>query len=174
MISIAVAGSTSDFSAAAALCRALGEWDAAEAPKYGVPPALVMELYHSEDEAKIVAKYSIDDARLYLARWEGQPAGCVAISPFDKDTLEVEKFYVDPAFRGKGIGRALMAGLLADAEKSGRDRILIHTTVYMKSAVTIYRSLDFAECAQFRDVPASVVHVEIFMSRPLGQRESRA
>ena len=168
MISIAAARNPEDFSAVAVLCRALGEWDSREAPNYGVPPELVMELYHSHDEAEIVSRYSTDDARIYLARWDGAPAGCVAVAPFNADTLEVEKFYVDTAFRGKGVGRALMGELLDDAEKSGCSRILIHTTIYMSSAVNIYRSLGFAECAQFRDVPASVVHSEIFMSRPLG------
>lgn len=167
MISIAAARNALDFSAVAVLCRAFGEWDAGQATHYGVPPELVLELYHSDDEGDIVTKYSTADARVYLARWEGRPAGCIAISPFDDDTLEVEKFYVDPVFRGKGIGRALMAALLDDAAKSGRSRILIHTTVYMQNAVSLYRSFGFAECAPFRDVPASVIHAEIFMSRLL-------
>lgn len=167
MISISAAGNAEEFSAVAALCRALGEWDAREAPNYGVPAELVIELYHSDGEAEIVAKYSSEDARIYLARWHGEPAGCIAVSAFDHDTLEVEKFFVDPVFRGKGVGRALMAGLLDDAEKSGRGRILIHTTVYMKSAVSLYRSFGFAECAPFRDVPENVIHSEIFMARPL-------
>lgn len=169
MISIAAAASREDFAVVAALCRSLGEWDAAQAPKYGVPAEVVMALYHSHDEAEIVLRYSSGQARIYLARWGGQPAGCVAVAPFDTDTLEVEKFYVDPAFRGKGMGRALMGALLDDAERSGCGRIVIHTTIYMNSAVAIYRSLGFAECDQFRDVPASVLHSEIFMWRPLGQ-----
>jgi ribosomal protein S18 acetylase RimI-like enzyme len=167
MISIAAARNAPDFSAVAVLCRALGEWDAREAPNYGVPPELVLELYHSDDEADIVTKYSTADALIYLARWEGQPAGCIAVSPFDDSTLEVEKFYVDAVFRGKGIGRALMAALLDDAERSNGSRILIHTAAYMKNAVSLYRSFGFAECPPFRDVPASVIHSEIFMSRAL-------
>jgi GNAT superfamily N-acetyltransferase len=167
MISIRAAGNAEDFSAAAALCRALGAWDAREAPKHGVPPELVLELYHSAGEDEIVAKYSGDDARIYVARWEGQPAGCIAVSPFDENTFEVGKFYVDPAFRGKGVGRALMAGLLDDAAKSGRGRIVLHTTIYMPSAVSIYRAFGFAECPPFRQVPASVAHSEVFMSRAL-------
>ncbi len=149
------------------LCRALGEWDAAEAHAYGIASDVVLDLYHNETSSSLATKYNAADAGMFIARWEGSPAGCLAFNPFDETAFEIHKFYVDPQFRGKGIGSALMRATLSEVEKGRRRTILVHTTVYMKDAVSLYESFGFTRCSPFRSVPASVSHSEIFMSRPI-------
>jgi GNAT superfamily N-acetyltransferase len=104
-------------------------------------------------------------ATMFLARWQGVPAGCIAFSPFKAKTAEIHKFYVDPEFRGKGIGGTLMRAILAEIAKGRHNRIVLQTTVYMKSAIAIYESFDFTRCPPFRPIPNSIRHTEVFMSR---------
>lgn len=167
MLSISAASSAEDYAVATALARALGEWDAGEAPAHGIPPDLVMELFHGDDEEDVAAKYSEPDQKILIARWNGLPAGCVAFERFGDEILELHKFFVDPAFRGRGIGRTLIETALAEAAKSGRKKIVLHTTIYMKNAVSVYESLGFQRCPPFRPIPAAIEHTEIFMTRAL-------
>ncbi|WP_353622833.1 GNAT family N-acetyltransferase [Aliirhizobium terrae] len=86
--------------------------------------------------------------------------------PFDETSDELHKFFVPPAFRRKGIGRALMQSVVANVELRRRCRLLAHTTIYMSDAVALYRAFGLDLCPPFRDVPESVRHTELFLSRP--------
>lgn len=167
MLSISVASNAEDYAIAAALAHALGEWDAGEAPAHGISPEMVLELFHSDDEDDVASKYSEPDQKIFIARWEGEPAGCVAFERHGDDALELHKFFVDARFRGKGVGRALIGAALAEASKSDRKTIMLHTTRYMKNAVAIYESFGFQRCPPFRQVPAAIEHTEVFMTRAL-------
>ena len=167
MLSISAASNAEDYAIATAFSRALGAWDAVEAPAHGIPPEVDLELFHSDAEEDIATKYSNPEQKIFIARWEGVPAGCVAFETFDDETLELHKFFVDANFRGKGIGRALIGTALDAAAESGRKRIVLHTTIYMKNAVATYESFGFERCPPFRQVPAAIEHTEVFMTRAL-------
>lgn len=49
---------------------------------------------------------------------DGAFAGCVTLRPFE-DGRVLENFYLDPALQGRGIGGALLAGLLACTDTEG-------------------------------------------------------
>lgn len=55
--------------------------------------------------------------RLVLA--DGAEAGCVSLRP-DGDRLVLENFYLAAAFQGRGLGAAVLARLLAEADAAGR------------------------------------------------------
>jgi GNAT superfamily N-acetyltransferase len=167
MISVSRANCAEDFEIAAGLCRALGEWDAVEVQAYGIPPEVVLGLFHGETSDKLAARYGSADAMMFVARWEGAPAGCIAFDPFDDMAVEIHKFYVDLKFRGKGIGSTLMRAALAEIDKGHRSTIVLHTTVYMKNAISVYESFDFTRCPPFRPIPDSIRHTEVFMSRAI-------
>lgn len=167
MLSISAASNAGDYAIATTFSRALGAWDAVEAPAHGIPPEVVLELFHSDGEEDVAAKYSEPGQTVFIARWNGEPAGCVAFERHGEDALELHKFFVDAKFRGKGIGSALVRTALTEAAKSGRKKIVLHTTVYMRNAVAVYESFGFERCPPFRDVPAAIAHTEVFMTRPL-------
>lgn len=167
MLSISAASSAEDYAIATALSRALGQWDAREAPAYGIPPDVVLELFHTDDEEDVAGKYSDPDQKIFIARWDGEPAGCVGFERHGADALELHKFFVDAKFRGKGVGKALIQTALSEATKSGRKTMVLHTTIYMKNAVAVYESFGFQRCPPFREIPASIEHTEVFMTRSL-------
>jgi GNAT superfamily N-acetyltransferase len=167
MISVSRAICAADFEIAAVFCDALAAWDAAEVQAYGVAAEEVLAIYHGETTSSLTARYGSADAMMFIARWEGSPAGCLAFAPFDDATMEIRKFYVDPDFRGKGIGSALMRVVLAEVEKGHCRAIVAHTTVYMENAISVYEAFDFTRCTPFRQTPDSIAHTEVFMSRPI-------
>lgn len=167
MISIARAGSTEDFVIAAGFCEALGALDVELGRDHGIPAEIVMTLFHSENHESLARKYSSDEAMMFLARWEGAPAGCIALAPFETAAMEIHKLYVDPAFRGRGIANVLMRRVFEEAKKSGRPTMLVNTAAYLKSALSLYEAFGFTHCPPFHSVPAEISHTEVFMSRPL-------
>lgn len=171
MISVSPARSAEDFEIVAGLCRALAEWDAEAVQPYGVSAQDVMDIFHPDRSGgELAAKFGTADAMIFIARSQDRPAGCLAFDPFDDHTAELHKFFVDPSFRGKGIGRALMETALAEIERGRRRTVFIHTTFYMKSAIAVYESFGFRPCLPFRETPEHVRHTDVFMSRSLSSR----
>ncbi len=167
MISVSRAASRQDFVIAAGFCEALGALDVELGRDHGVPAEIVMALFHGENHESLARKYGAGEAVMFLARWQGTPAGCIALAPFRTDAMEIHKLYVDPAFRGRGIGNLLMQRVFGEARKSGRPTMLVNTASYLKSAVCLYEAFGFTHCPPFRSVPAEISHTEVFMSRPL-------
>lgn len=69
-------------------------------------------------------------------------AGCVAFGP-GENAWEIEHFYLDPAFQGAGLGGAVMAALLAEADTAGRDVAL--TVLRDSAANRFYVRFGFEE-----------------------------
>ncbi len=69
-------------------------------------------------------------AAYLLARVGGTPAGCARWRPYD-DGAKLERFAVLPAFRGTGVGRALVARTVADATAAGHARLVMHAQAYL-------------------------------------------
>jgi ribosomal protein S18 acetylase RimI-like enzyme len=167
MLTLSNANSASDFAIVAEFARAFGEWDAAQVQPYGISREEVLRAFHSDTAGSLAEKFGSEDAKLLVARWEGTPAGCLAFNPFDHDAIEIHKFYVDPNYRGKGIGGALMRAALADMEKGRRRKVILHTAVYMKDAISVYESFGFAICPRFRETPEIIKQTDCFMSRAI-------
>src|SRR3954453_18648595 len=56
---------------------------------------------------------------LLLARVDGEPAGLGGVRHLETEVAEVKTMYVDPAHRGKGLARAILAELEAIARAHG-------------------------------------------------------
>jgi ribosomal protein S18 acetylase RimI-like enzyme len=98
--------------------------------------------------------------RLYLARIGWAAAGCVGLRPIGTTIGEVKRMYVAPAARRRGVARALMERLLADARAIGYHRIRLGTLEEMTAAQALYRSLGFVEIPPYR--PEELVDTVFF------------
>lgn len=166
MISISPARNIEDFEAAAGLCRKLARWDAEIAPAYGVSAGDVLAAFHPDRSgSELAVKFTEPGASMLLARTDETPVGCLAFEPFDDSTSELAKFFVDPSFRGMGIGRGLLRSVIAKICKDARRRVLVHTAFYMESAIRAYTACGFTPCRRFRDTPAPVRHTDVFLAR---------
>jgi putative acetyltransferase len=121
------------------------------------PAAVCIEGYSSELQA-LPGKYAGSDADLLLAQVNGEGAGCAAITAkLLKDgtpAAEIKRLWVEPAFRGLGIGRGLVDHAVEWARTGGCAAVVLDT-VYeaMPEAVALYQSMGFGETDRFNDNP---------------------
>lgn len=120
-----------------------------------------------EELATLPGKYAPPSGRLLLARQDDMPAGCVALVAHDAQTCELKRMYVRPAFRGHGIGSALIRTLLDEAHKEGFERIVLDSHKTMTSAHRIYAAYGFRERPAPEGFPEWHKPFVIFMEREL-------
>ena len=138
------AKSEKDFAEVAALFREYAEWLAIEMSSCKIEKTI----------SKFPGQYGPPDGCLLLARQDGRPAGCVALRRFDDDTCEMKRLHVRPAFRGRGLGKALAVEIIDEARRLGYRKMRLDSIAdRMKEAVSLYRSLGFREISPYGDHP---------------------
>lgn len=87
--------------------------------------------------------------RLLVARLGDKPVGVGTLKPIDETTAEIKRMYVRPAAQGLGVGRAILARLLQDADAEGYAIVRLETLQFMTVAQAMYRALGFVEVDAF-------------------------
>jgi GNAT superfamily N-acetyltransferase len=106
--------------------------------------------------------YRAPGGRLLVARVDGDGAGCVAMRRFDDSAAELKRLYVRERFRGRGLGRALVAAVIAAARDERYARLRLDTHESMAGARRLYTSFGFEEIPAYWDHPVpDVVFYEL-------------
>jgi putative acetyltransferase len=114
---------------------------------------------------QLPGKYSRPRGRLLLARVGDEHAGCVGVQPLSADFCEMKRLYVKPAFRGRGLGRALADVAIREAGAAKYQAMRLDTIEpLMASAVRMYRALGFHEIHPYRPNP---IPGAVYMERAL-------
>ncbi|HVI43884.1 MAG TPA: GNAT family N-acetyltransferase [Chitinophaga sp.] len=108
-----------------------------------------------EELAHLPGPYAAPTGALFLAKEDGQNAGCVALRSFDNSTAELKRLFVKDTFKGHGVGKALAAAAIAESKVLGYKRIVLDTLAHMRPAIELYTSLGFQEIAAYYDNPIS-------------------
>jgi GNAT superfamily N-acetyltransferase len=90
---------------------------------------------------------------LLLARGDGEPAGLGGVRFLDTEAAEVKSMYVDPAFRGHGFARAILAELEQIAAGHGCRRVHLDTSDYLTGAIALYRGAGYREVEPYNANP---------------------
>ncbi|MDB4886840.1 MAG: putative acetyltransferase [Gemmatimonadetes bacterium] len=106
--------------------------------------------YVYADAAGMPGPYVPPRGGLWLAVADDTGVGCVALRPVDESSAEVKRMFVDPAWRGCGIGRALMERVIEEARVRGYAMLRLGTLHDMDAALALYRSLGFQPIARYR------------------------
>ncbi len=80
-------------------------------------------------------------------------AGCVGMRRLDAPTAEIKRLYVRPAWRGKGLGRALLERTLEAAKQRGCRRVVLDTLPTMAEAHGLYQAFRFREIPPYLATP---------------------
>lgn len=81
-----------------------------------------------------------------VALWDGQLLGGAGIAPFachQPEVCELQKMYLSPDARGKGVGQALMQAALREAERLGYQHCYLETFGPMTGAQRLYLANGF-------------------------------
>lgn len=104
----------------------------------------------------------------FYSVWDGdQLAACGAIKQLDPAHGELKSMRADPAYRGHGAGKAVLAHLMDIARQRRYTRLSLETgsTAPFEPARSLYKAHGFAECGPFADYPLDPFSV--FMTRCL-------
>jgi ribosomal protein S18 acetylase RimI-like enzyme len=89
-------------------------------------------------------------------------AGCCALRPLDTvdypNAAEMKRLYVQPAFRGLGVGRQLAEAILDAARHAGYACVLLDTLDDMESARALYEDLGFEGVPPYYHNPIAGSH----------------
>ena len=114
------------------------------------------ELAHLPD------RYVSPRGALLAARVGHQVVACCALRPMDTvdypNAAEMKRLYVDPRFRGLGLGRILAEAILDAARQAGYDLVLLDTLSEMETARALYDDLGFVEIPPYYHNPIEGAH----------------
>ncbi|MEZ5937134.1 MAG: GNAT family N-acetyltransferase [Hyphomonadaceae bacterium] len=98
---------------------------------------------------------------------EGQLAGMGALKALASGDGEIKSMRVDDAFLGRGLGRAILDHILAEAQARGMTRLWLETgsAPAFVPAIRMYETAGFERCGPFADYRESAF--SIFMMRAL-------
>jgi len=102
------------------------------------------------DAMRLPGPYVAPRGALWLAQAGDAAIGCVALRPLQEGMGEVKRMYVDGAWRGKGVGRALLEALIAHARTVGYHHLRLGTISEMTAARSLYRTLGFVPIERYR------------------------
>lgn len=97
----------------------------------------------SEIAGKFVAEFDPARERCWIAEMEGEIVGSVFVVRQDDEVAKLRLLYVDPAARGRGLGRALVDECLRFARGAGYQRMVLWTNDILVSARRIYEATGF-------------------------------
>ena len=125
-------------------------------------PALAsfLQAHHAEMEhtapaesrhALVFERLLTPAVRLFAGHLDGNPVATGALATVEDGHEELKSMRTDPALRGRGLGRSMLAFLVADAEARGIRRLSLETgsAAFFVPARTMYAAAGFRECAPF-------------------------
>lgn len=104
---------------------------------------------------------------MLVADQQGEIVGCVALRNSGQGICEMQQMFVDEAYRGRGIGRALATALIDEARRAGYAQMRLSTGAKQMAAQQLYRSLGFHAIAPYHPVPDLLRFQLIFMALSL-------
>ncbi len=91
--------------------------------------------------------------RFFLARLDGVAAGCAGVALLD-GFAEVKRMYTAEAVRGRGVARALLTHLEAEARAAGLPLLRLETGIHQPEAIALYERTGFVARGPFGDYAA--------------------
>lgn len=112
--------------------------------------------------ARLPDRYVPPRGALMAARVQDQVVACCALRPLDTvdypNAAEMKRLYVDPRFRGLGLGRLLAEAILDAARQASYDVVLLDTLSEMETARALYEDLGFVEIPPYYHNPIEGAH----------------
>ena len=120
---------------------------------------------YDEEMAGLPGDYAPPSGEILLARdGDGAALGCAVLRALAVGAGEIKRLYVREAARGMGLGRALTLEIEAIARRAGYRELKLDSLPRLVAAISLYRSLGFADVPRYNDNPNPGV---VFMGKRL-------
>lgn len=111
-------------------------------------------------------QYAPPEGALVLGYVGDVAAGCVGVRRLGDGIAELKRMYVQPAFRGHGLGVGLLERALEAARTLKYQKIRLDTLATMETAKALYRRFGFYEIPSYRYNPhEDAVYMEAVIDR---------
>ena len=104
-------------------------------------------------------KFSEPDGRLLLVEVDGEMAGTISLRKIRENAGEIKRMYVKPKFRGKKLGNLMVEKIISISEENGFSKLFLDTSLFMSSAVSLYKKYGFNEINSY---PECIVSKELW------------
>ncbi|HEV8378004.1 MAG TPA: GNAT family N-acetyltransferase [Tepidisphaeraceae bacterium] len=94
-----------------------------------------------------------------VAHRGGKAIGCGAVRRIEEGTGELKRMYVCPEERCRGIGRAILDALEAEARNLGLNKLLLETGIRNPEAIALYQRAGFSRIPAFGEYVGSPISV---------------
>jgi DNA-binding MarR family transcriptional regulator/predicted GNAT family N-acyltransferase len=88
-----------------------------------------------------------------VLRTEAGVVGCGGLRRLDSGDAEIKRMWIDPAWRGLGLGARLLAELERRARTLGHDRVVLDTNESLTEAINLYRRHGYEPIDRYSDNP---------------------
>ena len=109
----------------------------------------------------LLMRFAPPTADCLLARLDGVPVGMVMTKPHSPGTCEMNRMFVTDAARGQGVGKALVAEIMATAKDLGYTRMVLSAAPLHTAALGLYRKVGFTPDPSLPDTGAGDVEVRM-------------
>ena len=103
-------------------------------------------------------KFAEPDGRLLLVEVDGEIAGTISLRKIREDAGEIKRMYVKPKFRCKKLGNLMVEKVISISEENGFSKLFLDTSLFMSSAVSLYKKYGFKEIDSY---PECIVSKEL-------------
>ena len=109
------------------------------------------------------------NVRFFVASLGDQAVGCGAVALFD-GYAEVKRMYTREAARGRGVGKALLGRIEAEARNAAKPMLRLETGTLQAEAIGLYERCGFRACGPFghyAELPPHRIATSLFYEKPL-------
>ena len=126
------------------------------------------------DDMQRLDKFMPPDGRLLLGYAGDSLAGVACLKYLSPGIGEIKRMYVRPGNRKRGLGRALINRLVAEATRIGYKRLRLDSARFMIEAHQLYRSTGFYDIDPYEgsEIPIEFQKHWVFLQIELSGKES--
>jgi len=95
----------------------------------------------------------------FVANIGDKAVGCGAVRRLEPGLVEIKRMYVDPAVRGRRVGRRILDASEAESRQLGARRIVLETGPRQPEAIALYAHAGFSEIPLYGEYIGSLFSV---------------
>ncbi|MBI2729900.1 MAG: GNAT family N-acetyltransferase [Sphingobacteriales bacterium] len=69
-----------------------------------------------------------------------KPVGCGCFKEYESNKAELKRMFVEPAYRGKGVGTSILSALENWAKETGMSSMILETGTLQPDAIELYKN----------------------------------